>query len=313
MEKIIIEHKSAGMRMDRFLAKEFFLYSRGEIVRKIKEGLVLVGEKQEKPSYSLEEGDVLSLENFSREPEDKGLVPNSDIKLEVMFENENIIVINKQAGIQVHPSFNEKKNTLTNALVARYPEIAEVHDESDGAELRPGVVHRLDKDTSGVMVIARNSETFEKLKELFKNRNIEKQYLAIAKGKFKDKEGVIEKPIARSTSYKKQVIARNNTKTIIREATTYYKILEERGDYNLVEVFPKTGRMHQIRIHLSSIGHPVIGDNIYGSKKGSDEKFASRQLLHAHKLKFELNGEKYEFISPMPKDFEDFLKGEMVK
>lgn len=308
MEKIIIDQIGAGKRVDKFLVKEFFLYSRGEIIRRIKNEDVLVNNKAIKPSYVLEENDCVMLENFSREPEDKSLIANKDVFLDVLFENEDIVIINKQAGIQVHPSFNEKENTLVNGLLAKYPEIKNVHDDSIGSELRPGIVHRLDKDTSGVMVIARSQEAFFALKELFKNRAIEKQYLAIAKGIFTEKKGVIEKSIARSTGYRKQVIARNNTKTIIRPAETHFNVLDQREGFSLVEVTPKTGRMHQIRIHLSFLGHPVVGDMLYGGKPKDEGQFqVSRQLLHAHKLKFELLGNKYEFVAPMPKDFEDFL------
>ena len=308
MEKIIIEQESAGKRIDKFLVREFFLYSRGEIIRKIKKGDVLVNKKIIKPSYILEEGDYIMLENFSREQEDNSLVANSEMVLDVIFENEDIIVINKQEGIQVHPSFNEKTNTLVNAIFSRYPEIASVHDASDDAEMRPGVVHRLDKDTSGVMVIARNLRAFSALKEKFKERLIEKQYLAITEGTFKEKEGKIEKPIARSSSYRKQIIARKNTKTIVRPAETRYKVISEHGEYSLVEVTPKTGRMHQIRIHLASIGHPVVGDKLYvGNPLDKKSKSAKRQLLHAQKLKFELLGQQYEFSAPVPQDFQEFL------
>ncbi len=308
MEKIIIEQDGAGKRIDKFLVKEFFLYSRGEIIRRIKSGSVLVGNKSVKPSYILEEGDCVMLKDFSKELENKSLQMNNDVRLNILFENEDIVVVDKQAGIQVHPSFNEKTNTLVNGLIALYPEIRNVHDDSEGAQMRPGIVHRLDKDTSGVMVVARNMEAFYALKELFKNRNAEKTYLAIAKGIFVEKKGKIEKPIARSTSYKKQVIARNNTKTIIRPAETHFEVIKEYVSFSLVEVMPKTGRMHQIRIHLSSIGHPVVGDRIYGTlDEECGEDSARRQLLHAHKLKFDLLGQEYEFESPMPADFVDFL------
>lgn len=317
MEKIIIEQIGVGKRIDKFLAEEFFLYSRADIIKRIKNGEVLVNNKQIKPSYILEEGNAVMLENFSREQQDQSLIGNINISLDIIFENDDMIVINKQAGLQVHPSFNEKKNTLVNALLSRYPQIINVHDGSVGAELRPGIVHRLDRDTSGVMVIARNMEAFNALKENFKNRNVEKYYLAIAKGILKEKEGVIERAIAKSSSYRKQIIARSNTKTVIRPAETHFKVLEELEDYSLVQLVPKTGRTHQIRIHLTSIGHPVVGDRVYGLSRAKKEdkaendesgnKLAERQLLHAQELKFELFGQQYDFIAPMPADFDVFL------
>ena len=305
MEKIIVDQKNAGVRIDRFLAKEFFLYSRADIVKRIKKGEVLVNNKQIKPSYILEEDDAIMLENFSREEEDKSLIANNNIVLSILFENDDMIVINKQAGLQVHPSFNESKNTLVNALLVQNPEIIDVHDDSIGAQMRPGIVHRLDKDTSGVMVIARNREAFYALKENFKNRKVEKQYVAIAKGIFVEKEGIIEKAIAKSADHRKQVIVRSNTKTIGRPAETHFKVLEEFENCCLVELSPKTGRTHQLRVHLASIGHPIIGDRIYG--KEELETVVKRQLLHAQKLKFELFGKHYEFEAPEPADFAEFL------
>lgn len=304
MEILNIAKDQIGKRIDKFLAQEFFLYSRGEIIKKIKSGQILVNDKVVKPSYVLEEGDVLTTESLSHEKQEEKLQENDQIPLEILFENEDFIVLNKQAGIQVHPSANEKNNTLCNALVAKYPEIKNVHDDSEGAYLRPGIVHRLDKDTSGVMVAARNLKSFDALKEKFKSRDIEKKYIAVCEGLFKDKMGKIEKAIARSGNYRKQVIARQNTKTIVRAAVTEYSVKKEIGSYSLVDVFPKTGRMHQIRIHLASIGHPIVGDTVYGKKI---QENSIRQLLHAEQIKFELFGKQYDFIVPLPKDFEDFL------
>jgi 23S rRNA pseudouridine1911/1915/1917 synthase len=301
MNKITIKKEQAGMRIDKFLSMEFFLYSRGEIIKKIKNGEVLVNAKKIKPSYTLADGDVIELKNFSKEKNDT-LIANKKIPLKILFKDKNIIVINKQAGIQVHPSHNEKQNTIVNALINHFPEIIDVHDDSIDGKFRPGIVHRLDKDTSGVMVIARNKKVFNELKNNFKNKIIEKKYVAICQGIFAEKEGTIEKPIARSASYRKQVIARKNTKTTIRKAVTNYKVVKKYRNYSLVEVFPKTGRMHQIRIHLASIGHPVAGDLVYGSRS-----LAKRQLLHAKELKFELFGKKYVFSTPIPQDFKEFL------
>lgn len=307
MEKIIVDAKNAGQRVDKFLKKEFFLYTRGEIIRRIKKGDVNVNEKVVKPSYILEEEDVLTLNDFDHEVKEEGLEANSEVELNILFENEYFLVVDKPAGLQVHPGFKNEKNTLVNGLLAKYPEIANVHDDSEGSELRPGIVHRLDRDTSGVMVIARTMETFAALKGLFKSREVEKKYLAIVEETFATKSGKIEKPIARATNYRKQVIARPNTKTIVRNAETNYKVIEECKNYSMVEVLPKTGRMHQIRVHMASIGHPVVGDRIYGKKDSKNAlNETKRQLLHANILKFELFGKKYEFLAPMPEDFEKF-------
>lgn len=304
MEKIFITSEKAGQRIDKFLAKEFFLYSRGEVMRHIKKGEVMVNGKTVKPSYVLEENDEVTYEQFP-ETGQKPLA-NNQIPLDIIFQNKDIVVINKQAGLQVHESHNEKKNTLVNALLAHFPEITAVHDDSEGAEMRPGIVHRLDKDTSGVMVVARNIEAFNELKSLFKERGAAKTYVALAEGMFKQKQGIIDKPIARAASYRKQTVARGNTKTKIRTAITEYDVLAEYGDYSLVELYPKTGRTHQLRVHLSSLGHPIVGDALYGAK-GKQKPEAKRQLLHAKSLDFELLGQKYAFSAPKPADFDEFV------
>lgn len=310
MRKITVKSEQIGKRIDKFLAEEFFLYSRGEIIKKIKMGEVSVNKKSVKPGHIIKKGDILEIENFSKKEKNEKLVGNKKILLEVIFENKDIIVVNKQAGIQVHPSYNEKRNTLVNALLEHFPEIASVHDDSADGAFRPGIVHRLDKDTSGIMVVARNKNAFDELKKHFKNRTIEKKYVAICKGIFKEKSGSIKKTLARSADYRRQVIARKNTKTKTRNAITEYKVAKECGNFSVVEVFPKTGRMHQIRVHLSSEGHPVIGDLIYSKKEKNQKKSgktAKRQLLHAKELKFELFGKKYVFSAKLPQDFEDFL------
>ncbi len=307
MEKIVIMEKGVGKRIDKFFAEEFFLYSRSEIVKKIKEGKVLLNGKEVKPKYILEEGDEVKIEDFSHEQ--KKLLPNEKIKIKIVFEDENILVINKPAGLQVHPSDYQQTDTLTNALLSKYSEITGVHDGSVDSYLRPGIVHRLDKDTSGVMVIAKSIEAFDELKKLFKSRHITKKYLAVVCGEVEQDNGVIEKPMARSAGFSKQIIARENTKTKIREATTHYAVIKRYEGYSLLEVVPKTGRMHQIRVHLASLNYPIVGDVIYGSKISSkiDKKIAERQLLHAKTLSFNLGEKHYKFSVKMPKDFKDFL------
>jgi 23S rRNA pseudouridine1911/1915/1917 synthase len=307
MEKITIGIENVGKRLDKFLAEEFFLYSRGEVVDNIKKGFVLVNSRQPKPSYKLEENDEIEIAGF--DGQQKKLLPNDKIKLEIIFEDKNILVINKPTGLQVHPSECAQTDTLTNALIAQYPEISEVHDETVDAYLRPGIVHRLDKDTSGVMVIAKSKNVFDELKKLFKDRNIEKKYLAVVKGVMESESGTIDKPLARSAGFSKQLIARENTKTKVRQAVTNYKVIEQYENFALLEVFPKTGRMHQIRVHLASLGHPIVGDLIYGSKtsKNKKEVLVKRQLLHAKSLAFELDGKHCDFEAKMPQDFAQFL------
>ncbi|MCD6149310.1 RluA family pseudouridine synthase [bacterium] len=290
--------------------------SRADFARAIKNGKILVNNKKVKLSYILREKDEVSITHKALSlpagrqgiKNQKALLPNSKIKFEVLYKDKNIIVIDKPAGLLTHPDFKERKNTLVNGLIAKFPEIIGVGDKSNDSWTRPGIVHRLDKDTSGVMVIARNQKSFDELKELFKNRKIKKKYLAVVYGKLKNKSGVIEKPIARSGNYKKQVIAGLKTKTKIREAITEYKVLKEFKNYSLVEARLITGRTHQIRIHFFSLGHPVVGDKIYKIKNKLKFKQidAERQLLHAGQIQFELLGKKYLFSSPLPSDFDEF-------
>lgn len=304
MKKIIINLNNSNQRLDKFLSKEFVLYTRGEIIRAIKAGDVLVNNKIAKPSYVLKVGDEIKVGKIKDKNE---LAPNKEIKLEVVYQDENIIAVNKPAGLAVHPTSREKYNTLVNGLVARFPEIKNIGDGSKEAWARPGIVHRLDKDTSGIMVVARNQNAFDKLKKIFQDRKINKKYLAIVWGKLSQKEGVIEKPIARAGNYRKQVIAGRKTKTKIRPAVTEHKVIKESKNYSLLEVMPRTGRMHQIRVHLASMGHPVVGDAVYGIKYKEDPEALTRHLLHAKSLEFELEGKKYFLEAEIPEEFRNFM------
>ncbi len=305
MKIIDVEQNNIGIRIDKFLAQEFFSLSRGEIIKNIRDGKIKVNDSAIKPSYHLREGDKIESDiSFEREE----VFPNKEIKINIIHSDDNIIVINKPAGIQIHPDSNERKNTLANALISKFPEIKNVHDDSLGAYLRPGIVHRLDKDTSGVIVIARNQKSFEELKSLFQERKIRKKYVAMIYGQLKDKKGIITRPIARAGSYKRQVIAGAKTKTKIRGAVTEYKQLKRFSNYTLVEATPLTGRMHQIRIHFFSIGHSIVGDKLYRLKSQKETHGVKRQLLHAKNLDFTLFGQKFSFSVPLPEDFNIFLK-----
>lgn len=299
MKKIIYQEKY-GCRIDKFLKDTSDLgMSRNQIADQIKLGNVLVNGKKIKPKYILRENDAISIN--SKQIKDDNIRPNKNINLDIIFSDENIIAINKPAGLQVHPDFHEKKNTLANALIAKFPEIKNVGEDP----MRPGIMHRLDRDTSGIIIVAKNQKVFLELKNKFKAREIEKKYWAIIFGKL-EKSGTINKPLARAASYKKQVIAGKKTKTKIREALTRYNVLKTGDNFSLVEVSPKTGRMHQIRVHLASIGHPIVGDDLYKMKniKTAD---APRQMLHAKSIKFSLLGKNYELEAALPQDLQDFL------
>ncbi len=322
---ITVKKDQKSQRLDKFLAsyftkatkdkREFFSLglTRGEIIRMIKSGDITVNGKKIKPNYKLKLGDKIAFPSLPPSPRlafglskraggRGGLVLNPNLKIKIIYQDENIIAVDKPAGVSVHPVKPEENNTLVNFLISEFPEIKNIYDDSRDAYLRPGIAHRLDKDTSGVMVIARNMKAFEELKKLFKEHKVEKKYLAIVYGKLKNKSGVIDKPIARAGTYKKQVIAGRKTKTKIREAVTGFRVIREIGECSLLEVTPKTGRMHQIRVHLFSIGHPIVGDKLYKLKRVKKIE-VPRQLLHAQSIKLKLFGKNYSFSSPVPSDF----------
>jgi 23S rRNA pseudouridine1911/1915/1917 synthase len=229
---------------------------------------------------------------------------NSENSPKIIFQDNDLLVIEKPAGLVVHGGGGIKEKTLVDFLVEKFPEIKNV---GDNPAVRPGIVHRLDKDTSGVMVVARNQEAFEYLKNLFKKREIEKKYMAVVHGRIKDKEGKIEGEMGRSRKdFRKQSLVRG--KVSVRKerySLTFYKTLKELDEYSLLEVSPKTGRMHQIRVHLHSIGYPIVGDKKYTFKKYKKLEL-SRMFLHASSISFQgMNGKQYSFESKMPRVFSD--------
>lgn len=234
--------------------------------------------------------------------------------MEVIYEDLDLIVINKPAGLSVHGGDHVKGLTLTQFLLEKYPEIKTVGDDPT---VRPGIVHRLDKDTSGVMVVARNQKSFEYLKNLFKNRLVGKTYLAVVCGSPQNRVGEIDFPIGRliRNPLKRGVDSRGSTPVTgveplrkirgAREALTKYRVLKSGPNYSLLEVTSKTGRMHQIRVHLSAIGHPVACDKIYGGKNVCCPTGATRQLLHARSISFSFpEGRKLYFEADPPQDMQ---------
>ncbi|NCU41920.1 MAG: RluA family pseudouridine synthase [Candidatus Moranbacteria bacterium] len=298
-----------GLRIDVFLKKHLPQYTRSTLIKHIKNGFVLVNAKQSKPSYRLNGNENISF-NFPQE-ENTSLRANFSLSLPVIFQNDDFIIINKPSGIQVHPSSTEKEKTVVNWLVAQYPDISSVGDDP----MRPGIVHRLDKDTSGIMIIAKNTSSFSELKKLFSQRNIQKSYVAITHSTPSPEKGSISLPIARSRSFRKQTIVQEGTryKGVSREALTEYKLLfssyskEFHLTYSVIQAFPKTGRMHQIRIHLSHIHCPIIGDALYKKKEFPNPPEIKRFLLHAYSLEFSLFGKPYTFTLKPPQDYAHFL------
>lgn len=297
----------AGTRLDVYLAgKAEVGATRSHLQRLIKEGLVTVNGGQEKAGYRLKPGDVIGVS--LPDPEPAGLVPE-DMPLDIVYEDQDILVINKPRGVVVHPAPGHGRGTLVNAILAHCPDLGAINDV-----VRPGVVHRLDKDTTGLLVVAKNEEAYRALVQDMKERRITREYLALVHGQ-PPGQGVIDAPVGRHPVHRKRmaVVERGG-----RRAVTHYKVLErfpagERGagagggsghgpGYALIAVVLETGRTHQIRVHMAHIGHPVAGDPTYGCKQ--NPLGLPGQALHAFRLalRHPRTGDSMEFEAPLPPD-----------
>jgi 23S rRNA pseudouridine1911/1915/1917 synthase len=298
-EFLIEPGSEEGKRLDVFLAEKVPSLSRSRLKRLISAGAVTVGGAARRSSYPLKAGDRVVLEYAS--PEAKGLRPE-DISLRVLYEDGDVIVLDKPSGLVVHPGVGNASGTLANALLFRYPEVASV-----GPPERPGIVHRLDKETSGVMIAARSVRAYDSLVMQFKRKEVWKIYLGLVRGKISSPEGRISWAIGRHATDGKRISVRSRNP---KDAETRFKVLETFRASTLLEIRPMTGRTHQIRVHLAAAGHPVIGDRLYGGKKGAKE--APRLFLHAHILSFihPATGKRLEFVSPLPRELEAVLESE---
>jgi len=224
------------------------------------------------------------------------------MEIKIIYEDRDILIVDKPAGLLVHPVKDSNEPTLVDWLVKKYPDIKKVGESPE----RPGIVHRLDKNTSGLLIVAKNNKAYIYLKKQFKKRLVKKKYLALVIGKPKDKSGIIVKSISKSWKKKKQTVIPGKT---FKEAITRYKVLKEFENYSLLEVVPETGRTHQIRVHLASIGHPVAGDEKYKFKRQPQIKDLKRHFLHANYLRFSLpSGKIKEFNSKLPEELNNILK-----
>ena len=281
------------VRLDKYLTKVLPQFSRAYSQTLIRQGHVLVDGKTAKASQKLRKSDRITVEL----PHLPGHPLAEPIPLTVVYEDEDILVIDKPAGLTVHPAPGHPSHTLVNAILAHCPSLA-ISNEL----MRPGIIHRLDKDTSGLIVIAKNDFAREYLAAQFKSRIVTKGYLVLVKGRLSPEQGIIEAPIGRDPHRRQRMAIVEAGK----EATTQYRVRKYLDTYTLVEVIPLTGRTHQIRIHLSAIGYPVVGDPIYGIKSAH----LDRQFIHAYRLGFRLPSTKQyqEFTSPLPMDLEQALE-----
>ena len=297
--KVKIRINPPGGRLDQILSSSVEGLSRTRLQKLIREGKVQVnGNIVTKPAYILEGNEFVELDI----PAPKAAKLKAEkIPLDIIFENQDIIIINKQPGIVVHPSVGHASGTLVHAVLAHAPDIQGI-----GGERRPGVVHRLDRDTSGNIVMAKNDPAFQMLQKQFSERTVEKTYLALVEEKPPTPSGRIEVAIGRDPHQRQRMAVMPISKG--REAISIYRTIETFNEYTLLEVKPITGRTHQIRVHLAFIGCPVVGDRVYGRRKPSLD--IKRQFLHAEKLKIAIPGEHemVVFDAPLPLDLTKVLE-----
>ena len=293
MNKLIVESSHAGQRLDRVLAQLLPNFSRSRLQTLIRGEFVTVNGKGARPRDPVRVGDVIEW----REPEVTKIESEPEaMDLEILFEDDDLLVINKSAGLVVHPGAGHQQHTLVNALLAHCKNLSGI-----GGKERPGIVHRLDKETSGVLVVAKNDAAHRDLSKQFADRTTGKTYLALVAGKPRKSFGTIDAPIARHPVHRQRMsIARRAG----RSAKTDYRVLNSIGELSLVECVIHSGRTHQIRVHLHHLGHPVLGDKLYGGKRAGD---FPRQMLHAWKLSFRhpRTREPMTFKAPIPPDFAD--------
>lgn len=282
-----------GQRIDKYLSSVTEL-SRNKIQKLIENELVLVNDRIVSNNYKVQLNDLIKILEIPTEP--LGNLKPSNIKIDVIYEDDDLLVINKPSGMVVHPAPGNYEDTLVNALIGKY--------ELSNNSFRPGIVHRIDKDTSGLLLVAKNDFTHEKLSEMISKKIVERYYLALVEGEFNHETGTIDAPIGRDTKYReKMTVTSMNSKNAI----THFKILERFNKYTLIECKLETGRTHQIRVHMKYINHPIVNDPIYGHTIQGYENFG--QLLHSTKIKFPhpRSGEILEFEVSPPNEFMDIM------
>lgn len=296
MKKRIVEMIDQEKRIDQYIAEKEEV-SRVAVKRLLEEEKITVNGKKVKPSYKVQRKDeVLMEEEQAKEIELKA----QEIPIDILYEDQDMIVVNKPKGMVVHPANGNPDGTLVNAIMA----ICKDSLSGIGGEIRPGIVHRLDKDTSGVLMIAKNDKTHIHLSEQIKNHEVEKTYIALVRDIVKENEATIHMPIGRSTKDRKKMAVSKKGK----DAITHFKVLERYQEETLLEVKIETGRTHQIRVHLAEIGYPIIGDHVYSN--GKNKWGIEGQCLHAKSLKFThpTTGKQMQIEAPLPSYFEKVIQ-----
>jgi 23S rRNA pseudouridine1911/1915/1917 synthase len=306
-ERMELDYRGEGERVDRFLAAQLQDVSRSQVQRWVDEGRVRVNDRVAKASQRLEEGDLVVLD---RPPERVARLEPTEMDLDAVYEDQDCAVLVKPPGLVVHPGAGHRQDTLVNALLARYPAVSAMADPATRRGRRPGIVHRLDRDTSGLMVVAMHEEARRALQRQFRQRTVDKAYLALLHGRLAEAKGRIQGPIGRDRRNRKRMaVVRGG-----REAVTEYEVQAYlytphgvRLWYSLVEARPRTGRTHQIRVHFAHLGHALVGDETYGRRR--EHIACPRQFLHAHRLGFHhpRDGSWLSFESGLPEDLEDVL------
>ncbi len=299
-----VQPEHAGQRLDRYLVLMLDNLSRTAVQQLIADGSVLINGRASKPGYLLRiEDEVQVLRATPLLAPQKEVRPQA-LPLEIVYEDDDLLIVNKAAGMVVHPAPGHYDDTLVNALLARYPALQDSMVVEE--DIRPGIVHRLDRDTSGLLIVAKNAHTQAAMVEQMQRHEVVKRYLALVEGIVSLDQGSIDAPIGRNPRHRQQMTI---TSVDSREARTHFRVQQRYARHTLLLLQLETGRTHQIRVHLQAIGHPVSGDTVYGASSLPRGITLNRQFLHAYQLSFihPTSGEKMEFEAPLPADLQDVL------
>ena len=297
MEEYIVKEEEKGKRLDAYVSSLNIEITRTSAQRLIEQEHILVNGKKQKVAYKVSEGDIVSIEKVEAKSIE---LKAQEIPIDIIYEDKDIIVVNKPKGMVVHPANGNPDGTLVNAIMS----ICKDSLSGIGGEIRPGIVHRLDKDTSGLLIVAKNDMAHVKMSEQIKNHEVKKTYIALVRGVVKENEATIDMPIGRSQSDRKKMAVTKNGKN----AVTHIKVLKRYDKYTLLQVNIETGRTHQIRVHLSHIGYPIVGDCVYSN--GKNEFGVIGQCLHAQCLEFKhpITQKEMKLEAPLPEYFDNIIK-----